>query len=56
MENENYSYWYNPLYNQFFRLPLALGQKLNQHLTSKQDLSHISETLHSKESWKAIFL
>ncbi len=48
MENENYSYWYNPLYNQFFRLPLALGQKLNQHLTSKQDLSHISETLHSK--------
>lgn len=48
LEKEEYSYWYNPLYNQFFRVPINVGRKLHEFLLEHNDLRGLSNTLHQK--------
>ncbi|GEM_PF-2610906 len=48
IENGDWSYWYNPLYNQFFRLPIELGRKLNSFLDQHVDLGNVSPVFYQK--------
>lgn len=45
---DNYSYWYNPLTNSYFRLPATIGQKLYALIENDEDIKAISETLYDK--------
>ncbi len=48
IENGDWSYWYNPLYNQFSRLPIELGRKLNSFLDQHVDLGNVSPVFYQK--------
>lgn len=48
IEKGDFAYWYNPLYNQYFRLPRTIGNRLYTYLLKNNDLSAISTDLNQK--------
>lgn len=46
VEKGDYAYWFNPLYQTYFRLPKTLGKKVYRIINNGSNLKNISQTFY----------